>query len=211
MLFKLQGVRAIIVCMNIPKLYSPKRTERLINKHADWIGEAASRFHVPAAALKAVLYREMTGIDLLDPLADLAAMTGFKGKHDSSVGYGQIFGYVGINAVNFAVSQGIAGYADFGLPEGRVLDPGRREDVKLLWRVLLRDRKKNIGIMALNLRLCAQEMTGTADFDRLTAEELKLTFTRYNADVKKVTAYGEEVFGLFLRFGGQCAVRENSS
>ena len=48
----------------------------------------------------------------------------------------------------------------------------------------------------------AEEMTGRIDFASFSERELKLVFTRYNADVKYITSYGEQAYAYYLGFGG---------
>ena len=72
-----------------------------------------------------------------------------------------------------------------------------------MWRRLSSDVKYNIRLSALNLIAAAEEMNGHTDFARYTKEELELAFTRYNANVRYVTAYGREVYGYYLRYGGE--------
>ncbi|MBR1456845.1 MAG: hypothetical protein IJ594_06755 [Oscillospiraceae bacterium] len=197
------------------KLYGKKRAQRLIDRSAAYIGEAERRFHVPAACVRAVLYQEMTGIDLLDPVADLAvrfywlrrrlrrgplpARSGALGKKDSSTGWGQIFAYVAIRALNFAEDRGLGGYAALGLPAGQRLREDRDEDLRRVWFLLHRDRRANILLTAMNLLAAADEMTGRCDFASFSPDELRLVFTRYNANVRRVTRYGEEVYAHYLR------------
>ncbi|MBQ3955887.1 MAG: hypothetical protein II680_08355, partial [Clostridia bacterium] len=45
-----------------------------------------------------------------------------------------------------------------------------------------------------------EEMTGRYSFDGCTEAELKRILTRYNANVKSVTPYGEEAYRHYLRY-----------
>ena len=69
-----------------------------------------------------------------------------------------------------------------------------------MWRKLKHDTVFNLSCAALNILHCAWQMTGRIDFDSYSPQEIKLIFTRYNADVKHVTAYGEEAYARYLRF-----------
>lgn len=184
------------------KLISPRRAERILRRYAGFIDMLAETYHIPAAAVKAVLYKEMTDIDILDPAADIAVRLPFVRKRDSSVGYGQIFARVAVDALNFAVGKGITDYASVWPSDGshRTPDSSDPSDLKKMWRLLHRDPEANIRFTALNILAAADEMTGRTDLTAMTDDELKLTFTRYNANVRHVTAYGEEVFGLYRRF-----------
>ena len=102
------------------KLYRPQAAERIIARLAPQIAAIEARYALPAPCLKAVLYQEITNIDLFDVLVDLLVRRnqrrGVSGpgrlkKSDSSTGYAQIFGFVAINAVNFAVDRGLTSYA----------------------------------------------------------------------------------------------------
>lgn len=181
-------------------LYSPKRAEKIIRKYDTWIHTTAGKYNLPACVLKAILYQELTQIDLMDVAADLAVWIGLFGKRDSSTGYAQIFGYVALNAANFAVDHGLADYASLGLPASRRLDPKNRKDVRLVWKKLFHDPEANIEFAALNLLSAAEEMTGRIDFSTYSEHELKLILTRYNADTRQVTPYGEAAYRHALRY-----------
>ena len=193
------------------KLFSPKAAERIIARYAPQIDEISSRFALPAACLKAILYQEITGIDLFDVLMDLLVQRnqrrGVSGagrlqRADSSTGYAQIFGFVAINAVNFAADRGLAHYAALGLPADRRLDPAALPDIRLVWGRLHRDPVFNMTAAALNLLSAAEEKTGRIDFPSYTPEELKRIFTRYNGTIPHVTPYGEAVYQHYLRYLG---------
>ena len=176
------------------KLYSPRRTRAILARYAPWIETVCARYQIPAALLRAVLYKEMTEIDLLDLAADLVVSAGCFRKKDSSTGYGQIFGATGVRAINFAVDHGLASCRALGLPFDRRLDSG---DTRAGWKRLHRDRKLNLEVAALTLLCAAEEMTGRIDFARYTPKELKLILTRYNADVRHITPYGEQAYALY--------------
>lgn len=182
------------------KLFSDKRARRVLEREGDWIATVSNRYNVPRAVIEAMLYQEMTMSNALDPLADLVARLGFLPKKDSSTGYAQIFGYVGVNAINFAVDRGLATYESLGIDADHRLDPDNRKDVRLVWKKLHHDPHANIEIATLNLLAAADEMTGSTDFASFTPDELKLVFTRYNANVKHVTAYGEKAYRYYQMF-----------
>lgn len=70
----------------------------------------------------------------------------------------------------------------------------------MIWTRLNTDTKFNLELAALNLLAAAEEMTGRIDFGGYSADELKLVLTRYNADVKHITAYGEAAYQHYLRY-----------
>ena len=183
------------------KLMSAKKAERVIGRYESWISAVSGRYLVPAAAIKAILFQEMTMIDAFDLVADLAVRVFPRWRKDSSTGYAQVFGYVGLNAVNFAVERGLATYGSLGFDANRVLDPADAGDVRAVWLKLHSSPMANIEIATLNLLVAADEMVGRLDFDTFTDEELKLVFTRYNANTKRITPYGEQVFGHYVRYG----------
>ena len=182
------------------KLISKKHADKILEQYDGWIREVSEKYSIPAAIIQAVLFKEMTEIDILDPAADLAAELGVMGKHDSSIGYAQIFGAVGIKAANFAVAHGMASYRSLGIISDHVLDPEKVKDVRQMWHLLHSNMRANIEMASLNLVAAAEEMTGHTDFAGMTDEEIKLTLTRYNADVKHITKYGEEVFELYKTY-----------
>ena len=179
---------------------SQERAMEILAKYSGWIEEVGRRYQVPSAAVKAVLFKEMTQTDLMDPLADLAVWTGLTSRKDSSTGYGQIFGRTGVLAVNYALDQGLASYASLGLETDHRLSVDDPEDIRLVWNRLRSDERFNIEVCAVNLRLCAKEMMGRTDFSSFSDEETKLALTRYNANVRHVTAYGEDAFRLMQMF-----------
>ncbi len=198
------------------KLYSTKKTEQILAEYADWIESMSERYAIPSAMIKAVLRKETAGIDLLDPVADslvrlywlrrrlfgdgAAKRRGILGKRDSSTGYAQIFAYVAINAADYALDRGLDDAAGLGLPEDRRPDRTNEDDLRAMWYRLERDRKFNIQMGALNLISAADEMNGHTDFAHYTPDEFQRAFTRYNANTDRITAYGKEVYGYYLKY-----------
>ena len=196
------------------KLYRVRTAQRIIKNLDVLIENICASCHLPPACLKAVLMMELPEIDLLDLAADAAVRLNWLrrslggsyrperhtrnllSKFDSSTGYGQIFSQVAIEAILFARSMGIPEYT--GLPQE--LYPFRPEDLELVWKRLNRDRVFNLSCAALNLLHAAYQMTGSVDLASAGEEALKLTFSRYNGNVKKVTAYGEKAWSLYLAF-----------
>ena len=191
------------------KLCSARAAGRFLARYDGAIRDIAERYALPAACLKAILYRELTDIDIIDPLADAlvrfnlargaAPGGGPLGKCDSSTGCGQIFARVAINAINFAVDRGLTDYAALGLPNRRP-DGADTADLRLVWTRLHDEPVFNMECTALNLLAAAQEITGRTDFASFTPEELKRVFTRYNGTLPGVTPYGEAVYRHYLRF-----------
>ena len=208
------------------KLYSVKKTERILAEYDGWIETVSKRYAIPSTMIKAVLRKEIADIDLLDPAADLLVRLcylrrrlfgrgtvkrrGILGKRDSSTGYAQIFAYVAINAANYALEYGLDDAAGLGLPEDRRLDGTNEDDLHAMWLRLKRDSRFNIQMGALNLISAAEEMNGHTNFARYTPEELQRTFTRYNAKTDHVTAYGKEVYGYYLKYGGHGGTKMNA-
>ena len=191
------------------RMYSFRMAKRAINTEAAFIQRLAAKYDMPESWIRAILLKEMTEIDLLDIMADIMVnlwhgyyrVTGkepcfrgsFFGKRDSSTGWSQIFGYVAINAINRAVDRGLTDYATLGIETDHRLRGENPEDLWLVWHRLNRDRHFNIEMCALNLLSCAEEMNGHTDIMNFSEEETRRTFTRYNADVRNVTHYGELV------------------
>jgi len=194
-------------------LYSEDNALRVLEKNAAQIDSICAECGLPPAYLKAVLMMELTRMDILDPLADTVVAVNWAGapllkpaaaeknplqKLDSSTGPGQIYSKVAIQAIRFARERGISLAAIRELrPE---LSEDSPEDLRLVWRKLKHDTVFNLSCAALNILHCAWQMTGRIDFDSYSPQEIKLIFTRYNADVKHVTAYGEEAYARYLRF-----------
>lgn len=182
------------------RLYSDKRTGAIIAAMDRDIEACAADYGVPAPCLRAILFREIREIDLLDAAADAAVRLGLFGRRDSSTGYAQIFARTAVNSLRFAEEQGIETAEKLGLPP---LPPG--EDPGYLRRVWLRlngDRIFNLRMAALTLLSAAREASGSTDFETMTAEDMKRAFSRYNSSSCAVSAYGEEVYRHYLRFDG---------
>ena len=201
------------------KLYSKAASRQIIARCEPLICSASAKYGVPAGWIRAILFRELTDIDLLDLAADFAVRfyyfryrlfrrlpasdSRFFGKKDSSTGYSQIFAYVAINAANFALDRGLADYASLGIVSDHRLNRENPDDLWLVWRRLDRDRGFNIEMAALNLLSAAQEMNGRVDCPAFSPEETKLCFTRYNADARHITQYGEQAYRYYLDFQEQ--------
>ena len=194
-------------------LYSEAQALQMLERCDSDIVRICAECGLPPACLKAVLMMELTRMDILDLLADTVVAVNWLGapllrcapdsgnplqKFDSSTGYGQIFSRVAIEAIRFAREHGISCAALLDLkPE---LSPDNQDDLRLVWHRLNRDQLFNLSCSALNLLHCAWQMTGRLDFGSYSPQELKLVFTRYNADVKQVTRYGEAAWAWYLRF-----------
>ena len=196
------------------KLYTAKQAQNIIRKNETLIENICSSYSLPPACLKAILMMEIPEIDLLDLLADATvSLNWFRDPHgagcspdrrprsplrkyDSSTGYGQIFSRVAIEAILFAGSMGIPVYT--GTPEA--LFPFRPEDLKQVWKRLKHDRVFNLSCSALNLLHAAYQMTEKTDLFHAGEAELKLTFSRYNGNVKKITPYGEKAYHYYVSF-----------
>lgn len=210
------------------QIYNSSAAERILRKHAGDVREITESYGLPGPFLQAILFQEITRIDLADLLVDgivrlnwavyslwerlngdaVGNRTMNRGrsvirKLDSSTGYAQIFAFVAINAVNFAAEQGITGYEDLGFRSDHILDPDDPADRRWMWHRLNRDRVFNLKAAALNLIAAAEEVTGRIDFSGYTVEEIKRIFTRYNGTMRQITPYGEETYLHYLRYAGR--------
>ena len=194
------------------KLYSIKKAREIVRDNHALIGSVCASCWLPEAYLEAVLLSEIPEIDLFDFLADTAVALNwlryslFRSyeperhtrnplrKFDSSTGYGQIFSRVAIEALLFAGSRGIpAGECITG-----ELSPENPDDLRRVWFRLRHDKAFNLTCSALNLVSAADQMTGRIAFEEYTPEEIKLIFSRYNGNVRHITAYGEKAYAHFL-------------
>ena len=186
------------------KLYSLEKTEKIIKEMEPSIHKASEDYHVPEAFIKAILYREIKEIDLLDVMVDVVVKSRLLSRlfhrYDSSTGYGQIYGFVAINALNFALENQLVTKTKLGLPEDRKFSSKDPEDVRFIWLKLHEDREFNLDLSVLNMVFGASETVGRRDFSTFSAEEYKLAFSRYNANTKKITAYGEEVYSYYMTY-----------
>ena len=98
--------------------------------------------------------------------------------------------YLGTSRTAILVDAGISGE----------LSPVRPEDLRRVWLRLNHEPVFNLNCSALNLLHAAFQMTGRVDFGQYTEEELKLIFTRYNGNVKQISAYGEKAYRYYLNF-----------
>ena len=198
------------------RLYSRPRAEQAIEREAPFIRETAERYGVPVSWIKGILLKEMTELNLMDLLADLAvrfyyfryhlfgcepkSKGAFLGKNDSSTGWGQIYAFCAIDSLNFAADRGIARYEDFGLTSDCRLDKAGPDDRWLIWKRLHGDRHFNIEMCALTLRSCAEERTGKQASPDFSPEEIKQTFTRYNGNVPHITRYAEQAYQFYQEY-----------
>ena len=198
------------------KYYSVKKAQEIVRNNAVLIGKVCASCQIPEAYLKAVLLSEIPEIDLFDSLADsVVALNWLRyslfrsynpekhtknplRKFDSSTGYGQIFSRVAVEALLFARSRGI--------PAGECirgeLSPANPDDLRRIWFRLRHDKEFNLTCSALNLVFAAYQMTGRIGFGEYTPEEIKLIFSRYNGNVRHITAYGEKAYAYYLKTAG---------
>ena len=192
------------------------RARQIIAENAALVDRICADCHLPPACLKAVMMMEIPSINFSDSVADVVVgLNWFRfslfhsfhpdrhtrnpfRKYDSSTGCGQIFAQVAIEAILFGKQLGLP--IPSGLPEA--LSPTRPEDLQLVWRRLHSDRAFNLSCAALNLLHAAFQMTGRVDFGSFSPEEVKLVFSRYNGNVKHITAYGEQAYLYYLEFSG---------
>ena len=198
------------------RLFSRRSAERAIEEKSAFIRETAAVYGVPASWIKGILLKEMTELNILDPLADLAVRFyyaryhvlrrvpktkgTFLGKNDSSTGWGQIYAFCAIDSLNYAADRHIARYADFGLPEDHRMDKNNLDDRWLIWKRLNEDTHFNIEMCALTLRSCAEERTGKQAARDFSPEEIKQTFTRYNGNVPHISSYGEKAYLFYQQY-----------
>ena len=202
------------------KLYSPRRARKIIARHSPLLAQIEAQYAVPRAGLQAVLFQEITSIDLLDPLADCAvrlhwicyalrkrmggaayaARMRVLSKKDSSTGYGQVFAATAIRALNFAAARGISSAQALSLPFAFPLDARQPDHLRYVWRRLHDDPDFNLRAAAFTLLCAADEMTGSTCFSAFTPQQLQLVFSRYNANTQHVTAYGQQVYRHYLAF-----------
>lgn len=201
------------------RLYSARTAEKIIDRLDAQIRRISARYAIPAPVLQAVLFQEITQIDLFDVFADWLVRFNWlrlsrKGrlgailrrrrslwyKLDSSTGYAQIFGRVGIDAINFALDRGLTSAQALSLPAGRRLDAKDPDDLQMIWKRLHRERVFNLEVAALNLLSAAEEKTGRIDFRSYTPEELQLILTRYNGTSREISTYGKTAYAHVLRY-----------
>ena len=177
-----------------------KEIDRILVRFSDWIANVSARYGVPASAIKAILHKEMSMIDVFDLGADLAVRAGLFGRKDSSTGYAQIFGRVGIVAANYAVGKGYTTYGDLGLACEHMLDAENPQDVRMVWERLNGDPYVNIELATANLLVAAEEVVGRTDFAEFSEGDFKRVFSRYNARTTAVTAYGRDVYRIYVEY-----------
>ena len=191
------------------RLYSDRRARGIIARCLPQIIAAERDFGVPRACMQAILYRELTAMDWLDPLADLCVALYWRlqplwdrlrlpAKRDSSTGYGQVFAASAIRAINYAAEKGIADSRKLCVPIP--LDEKDPQQIKLIWRRLRRDREFNIRASCLCLLLAAEEVNGSTNFPAFTPQEMQLAFTRYNARTQTVTQYGRDAYRYYTAY-----------
>lgn len=206
------------------RMYSVKQIRKTISQYTPFLAELEEHYAIPVPVMQALLHQEMEGMDLLDPVADLVVrwnLTHSAKKHpggmlpdgyekasryhlfrktDSSTGYAQIYAFVAINAINFAVTEGITTYEKLGIPADHTLHPRNVNDLWQIWQRLNREPQFNIEIAALNLLSAAKEKTGRPDFASYTPDEIKRIYTRYNGTSSAITEYGEQTYRYYQMY-----------
>ncbi len=197
-------------------LYSERKAYYMIGRNRELIESICQSYALPASCLKAILMMELQDIRPSDYLAD--ALVSFNWlryslfrcfvldrhtrhplrKFDSSTGYGQIFSQVAIEAILFAQRMDIPLY----LGISGELFPFNPDDLRRIWRRLRRDRVFNLSCAALNLLHSAFQMTGETNFNRLSEDGKKMTFSRYNGNAQQISPYGEQAYRYYLEFEG---------
>ncbi|MFC4597054.1 glycoside hydrolase domain-containing protein [Cohnella hongkongensis] len=111
---------------------------------------------------------------------------------DSSTGYGQIFAATAIDAINFAIQNGIN--------PGRLYDKTVRSDMKEVWFLLHDDQVYNIYMCAMVLIQASDYVQQDRDFYNYTESEIKTVLSRYNGTGPAATNYGNETYELYKVF-----------
>ena len=203
-------------------IISDKRAEKVLGIYSDYIKEISGRYGISPAAIEAVAIREMSQINVADIFADLLVrlnhfiyrLGGKKQKdpgkkksilvkRDSSTGYCQIFARVALNALNYGCLRGMTTYRDAGVdrPEGS-LEPSSFDDVFYIWKKLHRDRNFNFHMALLNLISAGEETVGHTRFGEYGEDDMKRMFSRYNANTRNITSYGEETYRIYEKLRG---------
>ena len=195
------------------RIYSTGRAKKIVEENASLIDSICSSCCLPPAYLKAVLLMEIPQIDLKDVLADAVVKMNWLRyslfhvytperhtrnplrKFDSSTGYGQIFARVAIEAILFAEERDIIEKGSFSAEK---LSPQDPDSLRYVWKRLNSDKVFNLSCSALNIIHAACQMTGRVDFGSYNEREKKLIFSRYNGNVKHITAYGEEAYRHYI-------------
>ena len=179
------------------RIISDKKAQEIILKNDSYIKEISNKYNVPTAIIKAVLFMELSQIDIFDILADLIVKLRLPIKKDSSTGVGQIFGKVGLEAILFALDAKIIDKDYLGIDHK--LDINNPNDIRLIWNKL-QDTKTNIEVSTLNILHCAKQMTNRIDFNSYNEDELKLILTRYNQNTNKITPYSTKAYSYYLEY-----------
>ena len=201
------------------RLYSAQTAETIIRRMDASIRRIEARYRIPAPVLQAILFQEITQIDLFDLFADWLVQFNWlrlsrRGKLgdkrrrrrslwyklDSSTGYAQIFGRVGIQAINFALDRGLTTAEELAVPTDRRLDAEDLHDLHTIWKRLHREASFNLEVAALNILSVAAEKTGRIDFASYSPEELQQVLTRYNGTSREISVYGKTAYSHVLRY-----------
>ncbi len=192
------------------------RARTIISENETLIRGVCADYRLPPAYLQSVLMMEIPSLNFSDSLADAVVRLNWARysvtrsfcldrhtrnplrKYDSSTGYGQIFSQVAIEAILFGKTTGLPNPGIDG-----ALSPENPEDLKRVWYRLNTDLRFNLSCSALNILHAAHQMTGRLDFAGYSPEETKLIFSRYNGNVRHITAYGEQAYRHYLEYGGQ--------
>lgn len=157
---------------------------------ADWLFTAlARRLRLRKALIQAPVLWELRKYNPLDFAADTRVKASLEAglEDDCSTGWGQIFGWVAIEARNYCVRQGVI--------SGPILDKSR--DLKSVWTQLHEDPEYNIKT-ATYLTIYNAYQIGKPRPGLDTSEaDLQQILARYNGTGPDADEYGRELIGLY--------------
>lgn len=155
---------------------------------ADWLFTSLARqLKLRKALIQAPVLWELRKFNPLDPVADLAVQNGL--KDDCSTGWGQIFGWVAIEARNYCVQQGII--------NGTLLVPGTAGNLTDVWTQLHDDPVYNVKTAAyLTIYNAYQIGLSRPGLDTSDADSQAI-LARYNGTNDAAQEYGRQVGGLY--------------
>lgn len=111
---------------------------------------------------------------------------------DCSTGYGQIFAWVAINAINYAVFEGIH--------TGSTYDKDKWKDIMYIWNQLHNSNDFNLRTCAFVLLHAANLVGLDTDYYGYTESETKKVLSRYYGTNTDATRYGNETYQYYQIF-----------
>lgn len=169
----------------------PIESVNIVLDYDGLITRMARKLQMRKSFIQTAIAWEASAENILDVAQDLLVINGE--VSDSSTGVGQIFGWVAINARNWAIQQGYL--------NDTIRDSNNQNDVSEIWHKLYNDRAFNIETCAYVLKWGAVVEKGySSNMLNYTESQIKGTIARYNGTNDDAVEYGERNYAIYQAF-----------